>query len=322
VEILTEARGDHLRRLVASDEFFWLDLLRPSQEEVRGLVDAIGLDPRSAERALRFGIPPELRRYRNHACLVFFGAEPEARGPARLVEVHVYVSGHWVVTVRKDECGALDRLRQDLREGEAPAEESVVARILESLAESFNDLMEPIDDAVARLEAQAAEADESEAPTRPIRKEVLERRRRLWRARRMVRRQRDYVDRAVSELEDLPGLQAAQRHEFRDVSAQMIRVSDRVDDALDRLAACLDLLNSAVSNRLNLIMERLTIVATIFLPLTFVTGFFGMNFDWLVQHIDTFAAFAVLGIGLCLGSGVGVALWVRSRLERRGATGL
>jgi magnesium transporter len=206
-----------------------------------------------------------------------------------------------------------------MKEGRAPAEESVVARVLEALADSFNDLMDPIDEAIARLETAAAESDESGAPIRPLRKEILERRGRLWRARRLVRRQRDYVDRAIAELEDLPGLEPDQRHEFRDVSGEMIRVSDRIDDALDRLAASLDLLNSTVSNRLNAIMERLTVVATIFLPLTFVTGFFGMNFNWLVQHIDTFAAFAVLGIGLCLGSGVAVALWVRSRLERQGA---
>jgi magnesium transporter len=318
VQILTEASPDALRPLVASNEFFWLYLMRPSLEEVRGLVDSIGLDPRAAERALGFGATPELRRYRDHVGLVFFGAQPAGGSePGGLVEVHVFVSGKWVLTVLQDESAALDRLREDLQEGPATAEESVVARILDALAESFNDLMDPVDEAIARLETSAAEADESGVPVRPIRKEILERRGRLWRARRMVRRQRDYIDRAVSELEDLPGLQAAERHEFRDVSAEMIRVSDRIDDALDRLAASLDLLNSALSNRLNTIMERLTVVATIFLPLTFVSAFFGMNFGWMVGRIDTFAAFAILGIGLCLGSGVGVALWVRSRLEGR-----
>jgi magnesium transporter len=317
VEILSEASPDRLRGLVASDEFFWLDLVRPSPEEVRGLVESIGLDARAADRALQFGATPELRTYHGHAALVFFGAQPSGREQAALVEVHVFVSGNWAITVRRDDCEALDRLREDLQEGSPPAEESVVARILEALADSFNDLMDPIDDAISRLETAAAQSDESGAPIRPLRSEILERRGRLWQARRLVRRQRDYVDRAIAELEDTPGLEEDQRHEFRDVSGEMIRVSDRIDDALDRLAASLDLLNSTVSNRLNAIMERLTVVATIFLPLTFVSGFFGMNFAWMVRRIDSFAAFAILGIGLCLGSGVGVALWVRSRLEGR-----
>ena len=52
-----------------------------------------------------------------------------------------------------------------------------------------------------------------------------------------------------------------------------------------------------ISNRQNATMERLTILASIFLPLTFVTGFFGQNFGWLVGHITTFAAFIIYGIG-------------------------
>ncbi len=77
----------------------------------------------------------------------------------------------------------------------------------------------------------------------------------------------------------------------------MIRVSDLIDSYRDLLTSALDVYLSTVSNRLNSVMERLTIVATIFLPLSVLTGFFGMNFGWMVQHIDTFAAFAILGIG-------------------------
>ena len=79
MEILTEASPDRLRGLAASDEFFWLDLVRPSQEDVQGLVESIGLDPRAAKRALQFGATPELRRYRDHVGLVFFGARPAGR---------------------------------------------------------------------------------------------------------------------------------------------------------------------------------------------------------------------------------------------------
>ena len=52
-----------------------------------------------------------------------------------------------------------------------------------------------------------------------------------------------------------------------------------------------------VSNRLNTISKQLTIVATIFLPLAFVTGFFGQNFKWMTDHIQSFGDFAVLGVG-------------------------
>jgi magnesium transporter len=76
------------------------------------------------------------------------------------------------------------------------------------------------------------------------------------------------------------------------------RLVEGIDAAADALATVIDL-------RLNETIYLLTVVATIFLPLTFVTGFFGMNFKWLTDGIDTALAFWLLGIGLLV---VGVAL--------------
>jgi magnesium transporter len=315
VQLLTSV-SDDLRALVERDEFFWLDLLRPSPDDVARLESMIGLDHRALEHTLEFGRIPEIRRYHEHVELVFFGAEPDEHGRSELVEVHIYVSGGWVVTIRQEECSALDELRDELQQSPPQAESVVVARILNSLADTFDDLLDPLDEVVASIEHRVFESGGEARVTRELRRQILEDRSRLFRKRRLVRRQRDYVDHTISEIEDLPGLEPSQRHDLRDVSGQMIRVNDRVDDALDRLAAALDLLNSVVSNRLNAIMERLTVVATIFLPLTTLTGFFGMNFAWLVKEIDTPLAFWGLGVGLVVGSGVAVALWVARRIER------
>lgn len=145
---------------------------------------------------------------------------------------------------------------------------------------------------------------------------MLDRRSRLVRARRLARRQRDYVERAVDEIRDLPGFEPGPRHELRDVAGEMIRVADRVDDALDNLATALDMLNSSVANRLNAAMERLTVVATIFLPLTVVTSFFGQNFGWMLKRIKSLAAFLIFGVGLFVVSGLLIYMWIRARLMR------
>ncbi len=312
---LTQASSDELRRLMAADEFLWLDLTGPSSDQVQLLVDTIGLDPDAAARALDFERTPELRRYHDHIGMVFYGAEKDD-----LAEVHVYVSGDWVVTLHERPSPALDTLREDLSQGPAPAEESVVGSVLDALADSFEDLVDPFDEQIEALEQQAVDVEEGRASAVVLRRDILHRRGRLLRALRLVRRQRDYIDRAVDELSDLPGLQPSQHHELRDVATQMIRVTDAVTDALDRLASALDLLNSSVSNRMNAIMERLTVVATIFLPLTVVTGFFGMNFAWLIRRLDSFGAFLACGVLLMVVSGAGTWLWVRSRLERSSST--
>jgi magnesium transporter len=311
VEVLTEAKPEALSQLTRRRKPFWLDLVKPSQDEVDGLVDSIGLDPHAAERALRFGAQPQLRHFDDHKGLVFYGGErgQDVRG---LVEVHLFVRRGWLVTIRKESCRPLDELRDEVAEARDESPPSVAAQVLQVLADGFNNLLEPVDDRIEEIEETAAGAKPGKQPTRELRAEILRRRRRLLRVRRVVRRQRDYVDRMVDELSELPG---AATHGYRDVAGQMIRTGDRVDDSLDSLAASLDLLNSTLSNRMNAIMERLTVVATIFLPLTVVTGYFGQNFTWMVQRIDTLAAFLVFGIGVFGVSGLAIWLWVRSRLE-------
>jgi magnesium transporter len=93
----------------------------------------------------------------------------------------------------------------------------------------------------------------------------------------------------------------------------LIRISDLIDSYRDLLTGAMDVYLSTVSNRLNVVMKQLTIIATIFLPLTFVTGFFGQNFGWLVDHIDTLAGFLGYGIGALVVSVVALLVWFRRR---------
>jgi magnesium transporter len=315
VQWLSEASPEEVRSLVDRGEFFWLDLVRQTGEQVAKLVEAAGADPRAAERAFRFGEVPQLRRERGHTQLVFYGADATAAGPWQLVEVHAYVSEQWIVSVRKDPCRALEDLRTELNDSPPAAKEAVVGRVLGALVGSFEGMMDSDDEEIERLEEAAAEGNR---PPVELRREILERRGRLVRDRRLARRQRDYVESAVAESGDIPGFDPRHRDALGDVAGQMIRVMDRVDDNLEGLATALDLLNSTVANRLNVIMERLTVVATIFLPLTLVTSFFGQNFGWMVDHITSLATFLVLGVGLFAASGLLIYMWLLKRIPRVG----
>ena len=95
----------------------------------------------------------------------------------------------------------------------------------------------------------------------------------------------------------IPGLTAEGERYVRDLYDHLIRISDMVDSYRDLLSGSLDAYMSMVSNRLNDVMKQLTIIATVFLPLSFLTGFFGQNFAWMVVRLGSLGAFLALGIG-------------------------
>ena len=93
----------------------------------------------------------------------------------------------------------------------------------------------------------------------------------------------------------------------------MIRLADYIDNYRDLLSSVMDTHLSTVSNRLNVVMKQLTIIATIFLPLTFLTGFFGQNFAALVRFIAPAWTFWVFGLGIELVAVISLYVMFRRR---------
>ena len=120
--------------------------------------------------------------------------------------------------------------------------------------------------------------------------------------RKIVTPQRDVFSRSVDAVADLPGLTVDERDYFRDIYDHLIRISDLIDSYRDLLSGAMDVYLSTVGNRQNEVMKQLAVIATIFLPLTFLTGFFGQNFSWLVGHITGPARFVIFGLGSLIAS--------------------
>ncbi|HEY3105805.1 MAG TPA: CorA family divalent cation transporter, partial [Gaiellaceae bacterium] len=135
--------------------------------------------------------------------------------------------------------------------------------------------------------------------------------RRLNRLRRVVGPQRDVVGQLFGGIAVLPGLDAEAERYFRDVYDHLIRVADLIDSYKDLLTGAMDVYLSSVSNRLNLVVERLTVLSTILLPLIVLTGFFGQNFGWLVRNIGGIGSFLVFGVALPLVSAALIVLYLR-----------
>jgi magnesium transporter len=132
--------------------------------------------------------------------------------------------------------------------------------------------------------------------------------------RRVITPMRDMFHRNADRLSELPGLETDDKLYFRDLYDNLIRVSEMVDAYRDLLSGATDLYLSTVANRQGEVNRQLTIIATVFLPLTFFTGFFGQNFSLLVNHIiNRDWSFWVFGVGLMVFSVVGFWIFFRRK---------
>jgi len=309
MQVLDSVDERAIAELTARDEFFWLDLVDPGDEQLAALGERFGWHLLALEDMQHFGQRPKLDRYEEQMLLVFYGvrstADPVDEEP-RLVEVHVMVSGGWVVTVRRERCTELDELRRRVAADASRDEELVVYRIFDALTDTFFPVLEAVDDAIDALEDAIVLKPDDEQLQRLFRLK-----RRLVVLRRVITPQRDLAARTISEIAELPGLESGTRDYFRDVYDHLIRISDLVDSYRDLLTGAMDVYLSTVSNRLNVVMKQLTLVATVFLPITALTGFFGMNFGYLVRHITGATAFFVFGVGGALASIVVLYAWFR-----------
>jgi magnesium transporter len=288
--VQTLERIDHekIEELLARDEFFWLDVIRPSEAEIDDLAAMLGWHPLAVEDVKEFRQRPKLDVYRTHALLVFYGVHDSA-----LIEVHVFVSGSSVVTVRHSACAHLEQRRDEIGDLMPDSEEEVVYRVLDALTDSFFPSVHEAQETLEHLEDEIITTpDESQLG------DVLRLRRQVGPMHRIADDQREIFTNVRDVLDCLPGLETNDdaAAAFGDISDHLRKIADLLEALRERLIGALQLYSSMSDNRLNRVTERLTLVATIFLPLTFTVGFFGQNFGWLVRHIDGFGSFLLWGV--------------------------
>jgi magnesium transporter len=310
LDSVDEVRIAELRR---SGEFFWVDLVAPRADEIQHAGHIFGWHELAIEDTLNFGQRPKLDDYGEYVLLVFFGMQQQAGEEPLPVEVHCYISGEGLVTVRPGSCDSLEDAKRRLALHGGDVEEYIIYRVLESLTDSFFPIIQRIDDQIEAMEDEALTAADSDRL-----QQVFELKRELADIRRIILPQRDLLASGGDLIQRIPGLSGDEAHDyFRDVYDHLVRIAEQVDAERDGLTGVLEVWVSLRSLRMDELTTRLTSVATIFLPLTFLTGFFGQNFGWLVNNIRSPTAFFGLGVGGMIVSIVLASLYVR----RSGARG-
>jgi magnesium transporter len=294
VLVLTEVDSRQIAEHCGRDEFFWLDLTKPSEADLDALHTALGLHPMALEDTREFGQRPKADAYRDHVLVVFYTAassdDPER--VVRPVEVHVHVSGQWIVTVHREPLPFLERLHDELGPAGTHEEDYLVYRIFDGLTDAFFPAISALEEQIDQLEA-----DVLSQPRRELLRRVYRRKQEVHELQRLIAGQRDQFSTASAAILDLHGLIRGTREYLRDVSDHLAQIAAELQRQNDDLTSLMGIYFNASAERVNRTATRLSVVATFFVVWTLITGFFGQNFGWLVDNVESRGDFLLFGVG-------------------------
>ena len=294
MDVLTAVDADRIAGNLGRDEFFWLDLESPSEAELRALQAALGLHPMALEDTREFGQRPKVDAYDSYVLVVYFTVR-ETDDPERVVEpveLHVYVSGAWIVTVRDQPLPKLEHLHKALSPAGTKQEDYLVYRIFDKLTDAFFPAITAIEERIDALEAEVLER-----PRRDLLREAYRRKQEVHGLQRLIAEQRDQFSTATDAILELASLSRGTQEYLRDVGDHLAQLRSELQRQNDDLTALAGLYFNASAERLNRTATRLSVVATFFVVWTLITGFFGQNFRWLVDSVESRTDFLVFGVG-------------------------
>jgi magnesium transporter len=255
----------------------WLDLEAPAPEEVGALEALFGFHPLAIEDAQNPETRPKIEEYEGFLFVVTRGINHDPEAPALdLVPLYVFLSRYLVVTVHtrpmRSVATALERLRKHpelLQSGP----DRLLHHLLDHVVDDYFPCMEHLEDRIEGLEDEVFKR-----PDEGVLQRIFETRKDLMALRRGI-------------------------GPLRDVYDHVLRLLDELETNREILSGLLESYLSQISNRTNAVMKRLTVLATIGLPFTVVSGYFGMNFEvmpWLKEQWGVIAA-TVLMVAISAG---------------------
>jgi magnesium transporter len=266
---------------------FWLDMNKPTEEELGLLDEVFGFHPLAIEDTIGYSQRPKIESY-NHigdACqqgyfyMVIHGPDLETfREKLRTKEIDMFVSERYLVTIHEEEHRSITdqtvRARTDPRLVLDPGIDLLLHVILDKLVDNYTPILDHLQEEIDTLEEKAATD-----PTPDLLPKLALQKRELLHLRRIIGPQREVM--AQLTRGEVPFIRETTRVYLRDVLDHLVRAVEMIELYRDLVVGARDIYLSSISNNLNRIMKTLTIITVIALPLNVITGFFGMNFDWI-----------------------------------------
>tara|TARA_Y100000310_G_scaffold313654_1_gene362251 strand:+ start:10285 stop:11256 length:972 start_codon:yes stop_codon:yes gene_type:complete len=288
-----------LKKAISQKKVFWIDVLAPTMEDLDFLQKNLGLHRLALEDCLSFTQRPKIEQYPNHLFMVVHDLH-YLDGGLIFNEVDIFLGENFLVTVHAPPVNAIEKFQQRAKEEPNSFQKGadfLQYEILNDIVDAYFPVFDDIDDSIDEIEDQVFTNPTSNTlnKTFKLKRVVLE-------LRKTVSPQREIVNEIIRG--DFPYIKKANILYYRDIYDHLIRMHDLVDTYRDLITGILDAYLSVVSNKMNEIMKVLTTIATIVMPLTLVTGLYGMNFQFMPEiHTpwgQQFGYFFALGLMLAI----------------------
>jgi zinc transporter len=302
-----EIGWDEVKRRPPGEGLLWLHLDRSDAHTRSWLTDNCGLDPLVVEALLADETRPRSMAFDSGLLLIMRGVNfnPGA-DPEDMVSIRIWVEPNLVISCRQRRVAAVQDIRDAIAHGRVPRNEGdLVVSLAGTLMQRASTVIEDLEDAVDELEEQLLEAESREVR---FRLHIL--RRQAIALRRHLSPQRDALARLVTE--EQPWLQPVHRSRVREIADRVTRYVEDLDEVRERAAVVQDELMNQLSERMNKTVYLLTVVATIMLPLGFLTGLLGINVGGIPGAEIGWAFWAVCG---SLAAVVAIEIWIFKRLK-------
>ena len=294
-------------RLARPDVFFYADLQAPSESELTMLQREFHFHPLAIEDVRTRHQRPKIDIYEDQYFLVFYrvGAEGGANGDWVLQEIDFFIGKNFLVVTHDSPVPLLDSVYERFCRSGKWDVSSLLYEILDAIVDEYFVFLDDIGERSQTLEEEIFERHEAHHL-----EALIDLKRDLVRLRQVVAPGRDAVN--VLLRRDPPIIEPARIPYYQDVFDHLVRVSDSIDTYRELATGLLDALLSTQNNRLAEqnnrlaeVVKKLTLISVIFLPLNFITGFWGMNFrwttargnDWFLVALVVMALIPVLMLG-------------------------
>lgn len=272
------------------EEFTWLDLVQPAQEELDLLADLFHFHPLAVKDCLHPHYRPGMAQYDEYAFLTLRCIQ--ARQRSLTAALNVFLGPGFIVTVHQEELDFLNKIWHQYRQDPrlfAKGVDFILYSLLEPLTETFFAFFDRTEARIEYLEEEVFRQ-----PTRRILNQVFTMRRQAIKLRKILGAQRDIIN--VLAYPEFNLVKPENRVFFLDIYNEMLRLIDQVETFHDLASSTLEIYLSLTSNRLNEIMKVLTVITTIMMPLSLIAGIYGMNFRYMPELEWRYGYFVVLGV--------------------------